>query len=151
MQAHEVTADALAGAYGTAWSAFVDGVPIACAGVVEVWAGRAYAWALLADRAGPHLLWLTREIRFRLDSLALRRVEMAVDAGFGAGARWARMLGFVCETPEPARCYLPNGRDAWLFARVNNGDGNACGLGSGLRCGVDLCGQRAGGAGDGGG
>jgi hypothetical protein len=43
---------------------------------------------------------------------------MAVDAGFGAGCRWAELLGFSLETPEPMKKYLPNGRDAYLYART---------------------------------
>lgn len=120
-QAREVNAESLAAPFGQAWTAMLDGHPIACAGVVEVWRGRAYAWALLSDEAGPHMLRLTREIRSRLERLPFRRVEMAVDAGFPEAARWARVLGFWLETPNPMRGYLPNGRDAWLYARLKDG------------------------------
>ena len=111
-------AEALTMPYGQSWTALDGEEPIACAGVVEVWEGRAYAWALLSEYAGPHMLTLTRVIRSRLASLPYRRVEMAVDAGFNAGCRWALMLGFRLETPEPMRAYLPNSRPAYLFARV---------------------------------
>ena len=91
---------------------------MACAGLVEVWEGRAYAWAILSDNAGPYMLPLTREIRSKLAAAPFRRIEMAVDADFDAGARWAEMLGFRCETPAPMAAYLPNGRAAYLYARV---------------------------------
>lgn len=138
-QLHEVNAEALSTPYGHAWTA-IAGVPIACAGVVELWAGRAYAWAILSQDAGPHLLRLTREIRSRLVELRFRRIEMAVDAGFVAGARWARLLGFVCETPNPMRGYLPGGRDAFLFARVSDGicTCNDGGIDGGFRSRCDL-------------
>jgi len=123
-QVRELNADTLATPYGQAWTAMVADVPMACAGIVEVWTGRSYCWALLSADVGPHLLALTRAIRSRLAALPLRRVEMAVDAGFAPGCRWAEMLGFVRETPRPMRSYLPNGRDAWLYARVSDGDGN---------------------------
>jgi hypothetical protein len=103
---------------GPAWSAFVNGKPIASAGVIEMWPGRGYAWALLSQGAGPYMLALTRAIRSRLDGLGFTRLEMAVDADFPAGIRWARMLGFECETPEPMRAYSPSGRAAYLFARI---------------------------------
>lgn len=120
-QMAEVThPEALAQPFGRAWTALDGDEPIACAGVVEVWEGRAYAWALLSEHAPPHLLTLTRVIRSRLAALPYRRVEMAVDAGFDAGCRWARMLGFRLETPEPMRAYLPNGREAWLYARTQD-------------------------------
>lgn len=102
---------------GPAWTAVVDGLPVACAGFVPVWVGRAYAWALLGADVGPHLLAVTRAIRCRLASSGFRRVEMAVDCEFANGRQWARMLGFECE--GLARAYLPNGRDAWIYARVN--------------------------------
>lgn len=111
-------ADALASPTGMGWTALVDGEPVACAGLVEVWEGRAYAWAILSDNAGPYMLPLTREIRSKLDAAPFRRIEMAVDADFDAGARWAEMLGFRCETPAPMAAYLPNGRAAYLYARV---------------------------------
>lgn len=117
-QLSEVHAESLAAPAGMAWAALVDDEPIAAAGLVEVWPGRAYAWALLADAAGRHLLAITREIRSRLAAAGFRRVELAVDAGFAAGRRWAPLLGFHLETPEPMRAYLPNGRDAYLYARV---------------------------------
>jgi hypothetical protein len=110
--------EALVGPYGQAWTALIDGRPVACAGLVEVWSGRAYAWSLLAEDAAPHMLRITRAIRCALDRSGYRRVEMAVTVGFDAGCRWAEMLGFRCETPEPMRCYLPNGIDAWLYART---------------------------------
>ncbi len=111
-------ADALTSPIGLAWTAFRDDHPIACAGLVEVWEGRAYAWAILSRDARKYLRPLTREIRSRLAVAPFRRIEMAVDAHFAAGAKWARMLGFKCETPEPMQAYLPNGRPAYLYART---------------------------------
>lgn len=120
-QSTDINLAALESPFGEAWTALVDARPVACAGLVEVWEGRAYAWALLAEDAGPHMLAVTREIRSRIALAPFRRIEMAVAAGFTAGCRWAGMLGFICETPQPMRAYLPDGRDAWLYARVRDG------------------------------
>lgn len=114
----EVEAIAYAAPFGTAWAALFDGRPVLAAGLVEFWPGRAYAWALLSADAGPLLLPLTRAIRSELDRVPCRRVEMAVDAEFPQAIRWAQLLGFECETPEPMRRYTPDGRSAYLFARV---------------------------------
>lgn len=103
---------------GEAYTGFVDERPIGCAGVMGIWPGRALAWALLSDEAGPHMRSLTRAIRFFLDSVPFRRVEMAVDAEFPAAIRWAAMLGFQLETPEPMQGYTPDGRACYQFARV---------------------------------
>ena len=53
---------------------------------------------------------------------------MAVDAAFPQAIRWACMLGFTCETPEPMRRYTPDGRDAYLFSRGFTHDGTDCAL-----------------------
>lgn len=110
---------------GDAWTALLHGEVLGCGGLIELWQGRAYAWALLAESAAPHLLRLTRGIRFRLAASSFARIEMVVDASFAPGARWAEMLGFERETPRPLRSYLPGGRDAWLYARFNDGGGNS--------------------------
>lgn len=117
-QRSEMRAEQFDTAFGQAWTAVAGGVPIGCGGLVEVWVGRAYAWALVGVDAGPHMRSLTREIRSRIAASGFRRVEMAVDAEFDAGRRWAELLGFRCETPEPMRSYLPNGRAAYLYART---------------------------------
>lgn len=144
-QVGEVDASSLAAPYGMAWTALADGEVIACAGLVEMWRGRACAWGLLSADAGRHMTALTREIRSRLDGVAFRRIEIAVAAGFVAGARWARLLGF--EVEGYARAYLPGGCDAVLFARVKDG---VCSTNDDRRGGagdrLDLCRQRGGGA-----
>jgi hypothetical protein len=106
--------------FGDAWTGLVDGRPVGCAGVVKVWDGRGYAWALLGVDAKHHMKAITRAVRRGLETTNYRRIEMAVDAGFDAGCHWARMLGFELETPRPMRAYLPNGNDAWLYVRVRD-------------------------------
>lgn len=103
---------------GKAYTAVHDGLPVACFGYLLLWQGRGYAWALLDEESGPRMLSLTRVIRSLLDAEQLPRVEMAVAADFAAGCRWAELLGFERESDRPARKFFPNGRDAWLYARV---------------------------------
>lgn len=116
--AQRVDAHDLSGQYGMAFTALSDGQPIACAGVLEVWAGRGYAWALLGKECGRHFLAIHRAVNRGLVLSGLRRIEMAVDAEFLPGCRWAHLLGFRLETPDPMRAFLPNGRSAYLYARV---------------------------------
>lgn len=101
---------------GDGWTVVHDGLPLCCGGLVEVWTGRAYAWAYLDRDCGPHLLGMTRVIRSLLDRSGFRRIEMAVDADFEAGCRWARLLGFKHE--NLAAKYMPHGGDAHIFVRV---------------------------------
>lgn len=107
---------AAGGQYGKGWTALVDGRAVACAGLLELWNGRFYAWALLSADCGPHMLRLTKEIKARLAAENPRRVEMVVAAGFEPGKRWAEMLGFRLESFCPA--FLHDGGDALVYVRL---------------------------------
>lgn len=98
------------------YTALVDGRPIVCAGLVEQWEGRALAWALMAQDAGPHFVRITRAVRRALDMAQWRRVEAHVDAEFHEGIRWAKMLGFEAESVM--RAFTPEGRDAFMYVRI---------------------------------
>jgi hypothetical protein len=95
-----------------------DGFPVACAGVMEIWPGRGHAWALLDVQAAKYLRQITRAIRDEFIGLPFRRIEMTVQEGFDQGMRWARLLGFEQETPEPMKLYFPDGQSAYLFSKV---------------------------------
>lgn len=101
---------------GNGWTAIVDGKLIACAGLVEQWEGRALAWALISGEAGPYFTRITRAVRRALDVAHFRRIEAQVDAEFGAGIRWAEMLGFTIESKM--RKFTPEGRDAFMYVRI---------------------------------
>lgn len=116
-------ADAAALAAAGAWTLWRDGAPIAASGLTEVWRGRGLAWFL----AGPDVTvrdW--REITRRIaegiadgHAAGLWRIEVSVADGHAAGHRWARRLGFALESLGPARGYLPNGADAWIYAHID--------------------------------
>lgn len=91
---------------------------LACAGVAEVWTGRAVAWALISQDAGRHMFGVHRAVSGFLAQAPYRRIEAMVDAGFDAAHRWIRLLGFVCETPNGMRGFNPDGRDSYLYSRV---------------------------------
>lgn len=110
-------------ATGAAWAAIDDGGVLALAGVSSLWEGRGMAWCLLSDHAATRMVSLTRGIGRYLDGVKCRRLEMYVDAGFVAGRRWAEMLGFRNETPEGMKGFMPNGNNAYLYARVRSWHG----------------------------
>lgn len=114
----EAEARALAAAGPSFAAVGEDGHVYAAAGVIPQWEGRAIAWAMIAHDAGPHFLRITREVRRYLEACGIRRIETSVDAAFPQAIRWARLLGFRCETPEPMQGYGYQGRPAYLFARV---------------------------------
>lgn len=119
MSAAEMRAAIAAPMGDDAWAVLAEGKPVACGGLLKVWDGRAYAWALLGVDARRHLKSITKAARRGIETCGFRRVEMAVQVGFREGQHWARMLGFTLETPEPMRAYLPNGKDAYLYAKVS--------------------------------
>src|SRR5262245_17096827 len=99
---------------------YLDGRVIGCAGIAEIWTHRAIAWAVLSQDCGRRMLEITRHVREALELHPARRIETAVFSDFPAGRRWAELLGFTLETPEPMRHYDDNGRSAWLYARVRD-------------------------------
>lgn len=102
-----------------AYTAFApDGEPLACAGLMELWPGRAMAWSFISGNAGRHMLGVTRAVRQFLDLKAPRRTELYVDAGFEAGYRWAGLLGF--EREGYLKSFDADGRDQVLFARIRH-------------------------------
>ena len=89
----------------------------ACLGLIEHWAGRAEAWALLGEGCRSVLPALHRKIRGYLGECPYNRIDAAVPVEFVAAHRWVRMLGFICEA-QRMTAYLPEGRDAALYAKV---------------------------------
>lgn len=97
-----------------------DTTPLACTGAWQLWHNRAYVWAFIADKVTPAIFGEVHSFaRAFVGGLPFRRLEMAVDVGFENGHRWAKAMGFDLETPEPMRAFHADGRDAFLYARIN--------------------------------
>ncbi len=92
---------------------------LACAGLIELWAGRACAWALLSEHIGALGMLIVTKACMREFALArYRRIEAYVDPEFAAARKWMRTLGFKCETPNGMRGFSPEGTTLDLYARV---------------------------------
>lgn len=102
---------------GLAKTAMLDGEPIVCAGMIEMWSGRAYAWAYIAEGARASFKQIHRAALSILGGVRWRRVEMAVDIRDPGAKRWASHLGFDFE--GVARKWTIDGRDVEIWARVN--------------------------------
>lgn len=107
-------------ANGYAWSGLVDERIAGVGGILPQWRGRAVAWALISERLTAHsFLRAHHKVRTVLADAhrdGWRRIETTVDAGFDAGHRWVRALGF---TPEGLmRAYSPEGRDHVLYVHL---------------------------------
>lgn len=103
-------------ALGPAFAGLIDGRPMIAAGILEQWAGRWIAWAILSAAAGPHMAAITRAVRVFLD-LQPGRIEAWTHADSPKGAAWARLLRFELEAPR-LRAAFPGGGDATLWSRV---------------------------------
>lgn len=90
---------------------------LVCAGVLEIWAGRAAAWAFLSENIGTRMTSVHRAVRRYFELLDYRRIEAEVATDFPEGHRWVRMLGFKLECPR-MRGYFPDGSDASLYVKV---------------------------------
>jgi hypothetical protein len=101
--------------HGEAYT-IADGAEIvAIVGLIMQWEGCARAYAFLGEKAGAHMIKVTRRIRAYLQKCTIRRIEAAVQDDFDAGHRWAYLLGFKAE--GWMRKYW-NDHDALLYARV---------------------------------
>ena len=103
---------------GQSFTAVKDGRVLACAGVAEVWEGRAVAWALISKDAGRGMVSIHKAAAGYLCASKYRRIEAWVDDGFIPGIRWLEMLGFTLETPMPMRGFRPDGGACFLFSKV---------------------------------
>lgn len=105
--------------HGVAKSAWVGLRCVAAAGLIPFYPGRkSVAWAVISKDIGPYMLPITKEVRRFLDEDPTPRIEMYVLSDFNAGHKWAKMLGFKCETPEGMRKHSYFGRDEFLYSRV---------------------------------
>lgn len=112
--------EAAALAQHTSWTGWIGADVVGCAGIVPIWQGRSFVWALLGKGCAPHMLAITRLVREQLDAHENRRIEATVLHGFEAGERWARMLGFKRETPDGMQFYDPMGRTLSLYSRIKS-------------------------------
>lgn len=104
---------------GVAWSLINEDSleVIACAGVIDCGFGRGQAWSILSNEANKYLITITKEILKKMDSLSFKRLEITVADGFSQGHRWAKILGFKCDTPNGMECYVDGIKD-YLYSRI---------------------------------
>lgn len=104
---------------GQAWTVHMEGIPIACGGYLMIEDGVAHLWSDICPGVGASgMLAATRYAMAVIEQLIAEdvvRIEMAVKTGFKAGHRWARMLGFHCESMKKSY-YLDE--DYSIYARI---------------------------------
>lgn len=100
-----------------AFTGMHDGRVLICAGIMELWPGRALLWSYLDMQAGKHMVAIHRAGLRLLSTYEGARIEADIDAGFKPGHRWIRMLGFELET-ECMRKYRPDGGACAKYVRI---------------------------------
>lgn len=102
-----------------AYSIYVNDSLVACFGVVQHWAGRCEAWAIIDKYAGSNMISVVRTMN-RLADLVMvdfHRIEATVMSTFEQGHRLVKLLKFELEAPL-MRKYGVTGLDYSLYARV---------------------------------
>ena len=104
--------------YCEAYTGIVDGKVIIIAGSLNVHDHIGMVWTLLSQGSERHLFSITKAIKEWLDRQKIPRLETTVRHDFKAGHKWAKMLGFINETPEGMERYGTDGKTYDLYARV---------------------------------
>ena len=99
-----------------AYTAALEGHPVACCGIQMREFGIGTLWSFLGDDAGPYMTTLTRAGRRLMAIADLRRIEATTPVDFLAGCRWLKVLGFQLE--GTMRRFAPDGADHLLYSRV---------------------------------
>jgi hypothetical protein len=103
--------------HGPAFTALDDaGRVVTIAGLAEIHAAYASAWAMIASDARRAMPGVVRAMRAVIDSAHYARVDMAVRADWAQAHLLARRLGF--ENSGLQRKFWPDGGDAVIYARI---------------------------------
>ncbi len=102
----------------TAYTGIYNGVPVICAFLVELWAGRGYIVCVLSEKIKFNSISIYRGIQKKfLKQQPYDRLEMDVPVDLNIAHRRAMMLGFEL-VQRRAKKYLPDGSDASIYAWV---------------------------------
>ncbi len=101
---------------GPALTVFEGPKVILCGGIATTSPRMGVLWALLSEHAGRHMVFLHRATLRFIDTEPVRRLEATCEKGFGAGARWLRLLGFSYEGDMPG--FGDNGETHERYGRV---------------------------------
>lgn len=93
----------------------VFGRVIAVGGIIEEWAGRGRAWAILDQQSRQYFLSIHKKVKKFLKDSGINRIEADVDCDFEQGHRWVELLGFKLEC-ESRSGFGPAGNDCSLYA-----------------------------------
>ena len=106
---------------GPAFTLFVDGEIVGCAGIVLLDWQRGEAWTLFTSLFMKYKKIIWKNIKIYLDQIQksehLRRIHALVRLDFPEGCRFLEHLGFENETPNGLRAFGPNGETLFMYGR----------------------------------
>lgn len=80
----------------------------------------AWGWIDMSDHAGGHIVVVYRVIKEWMaricEEKGIKRLQAYIEPDFPDAVRMAQHLGFVKESVM--ECFLPDGRDAFMFVRI---------------------------------
>jgi hypothetical protein len=100
------------------WS-LIDEEKLTCvcaAGIIDMGWGRGFSWSLMGEESPKNMVLITKLVSRKIEESNFRRVEMTVEDGFEEAHRWAKILGFKCETPNGMDSYLLD-KKHFLYSR----------------------------------
>lgn len=105
---------------GPAYTILVDDEIIACSGIRIFWEGSGEAWSILSkEKAGKYIKLILEEFGKRLDfvirEMKFRWIQVSLNKDNKNGIHFAQHFGF--ERKCEMKGYLPDGSDAFLYAR----------------------------------
>lgn len=105
---------------GPGYTIIVDDEVIACAGIRVFWEGAGEAWSILSkEKSGKNLKLILdtfgKRLEFVIDKLKFRWIQVSLNSNNEKGIRFAQHFGF--ERKCNMKGYLPDGSDAFLYAR----------------------------------
>ena len=95
-----------------------NGYVVCCAGLMRTGKNRLEAWTLMSDNSGKHMFAITKRVLKEFNKLKNVRVEFYVRGDFKAGHKWAKMLKFLCETPNGMEFYGEDAHTYYLYSRI---------------------------------
>lgn len=108
------------------YTALVNDVPVAMAGVIILWPGVGEAWSIMTENTLKYPFLIHRAVKRTLNdiirNMKLKRVQSVCLKGFDRGCRWLEVLGFKFESEMPL--YGLNGETYIKYVRLqgeNNG------------------------------
>ncbi|SOD41314.1 hypothetical protein [Nitrosovibrio sp. Nv4] len=102
----------------TAFTLLKEGKPVLCGGVTPLWEQRGLMWSFVGDDMTKRdFVEIHYLVKYYINTLEYKRLEMYVDVDFKNGHRWAKALGFEVEAPCMA-AFHPNGTASAMYSRV---------------------------------